>query len=65
MVWGTDAATDRSDLCCAALHAGVTTAEGGSVTVARSEGRSIYAGSSRNGVTSNDYGSYEATIAFR
>ena len=56
-VWGTDVYTDSSDLCRAALHAGAIGADGGPITVARSEGRPIYAGSSRNGVTSNDYGS--------
>jgi hypothetical protein len=64
-VWGTDFYTDRSDLCRAALHAGVIAAEGGRVTVMRSEGRPIYAGSSRNGVTTKDYGRYDASIAFK
>ena len=40
-------------------------AEGGPVTVMRSGGRPIYAGSFRNGLTSSDYGSYDASIAFR
>jgi hypothetical protein len=63
-VWGTDVYTDDSDLCRAALHAGAIGMEGGPITVARSEGRSYYVGSSRNGVASNDYGSYDASIAF-
>jgi LCCL domain len=63
-VWGTDVYTDDSDLCRAALHAGVIGADGGPITVARSEGRALYIGSSRNGVASNDYGSYDASIAF-
>jgi hypothetical protein len=63
-VWGTDLYTDDSDLCRAALHAGVIGADGGPITVARSEGRSLYIGSSRNGVASNDYGNYDASIAF-
>ena len=64
-VWGTDVYTDDSDLCRAALHAGVIGADGGPITVARSEGRSYYVGSSRHGVASNDYGSYDASIAFK
>ena len=56
---------DGSDLCRAALHAGAIGADGGPVTVVRSEGRPIYAGSFRNGVTTKDYGSYDASIAFR
>jgi hypothetical protein len=64
-VWGTDVYTDDSDLCRAALHAGAIGADGGQITVARSEGRSYYIGSARNGVASNDYGSYDASIAFQ
>ncbi len=64
-VWGTDVYTDDSDLCRAALHAGAIGAEGGSITVTRSEGRAFYTGSSRHGVASNDYGSYDASIAFK
>jgi hypothetical protein len=64
VVWGTDIYTDDSRLCRAALHAGVISAEGGPVTVVRSAGRPLYVGSSRNGVTSSDYGSYRASIAF-
>jgi hypothetical protein len=63
-VWGTDVYTERSDLCSAALHAGVITAEGGPVTVMRSEGRPIYAGSSRNGIRTNDHSSSDASITF-
>ena len=38
-IWGTDVYTDDSALCRAALHAGVITAQGGPVTVNRTEGR--------------------------
>jgi hypothetical protein len=38
--------------------------EGGLVTVLRSEGRPLYVGSARNGVTSHDFGSYTASIRF-
>jgi hypothetical protein len=63
-VWGTDIYTDDSTLCLAAVHAGVIGPDGGLVTVRRSEGRPLYLGSARNGVTSNDYGSYVASIRF-
>jgi TIR domain/LCCL domain len=63
-VWGTDLYTDDSTLCLAALHAGAIGAEGGLVTVLRSEGRPLYVGSARNGVTSHDFGSYAASIRF-
>jgi hypothetical protein len=63
-VWGTDLYTDDSTLCLAAVHAGAIGAEGGLVTVLRSEGRPLYVGSARNGVTSHDFGSYAASIRF-
>ena len=63
-VWGTDVYTDDFDLCRAALHAGVIGTDGGPITVPRSKGRALYIGSSRNAVASNDYGSYDASIAF-
>jgi hypothetical protein len=64
-VWGTDVYTDDSTLCLAAAHAGAISAEGGLVTVLRSEGRPLYVGSARNGVTSNDFGRYVASIRFQ
>ncbi len=63
-VWGTDLYTDDSTLCLAAVHAGAIGPEGGPVTVLRSEGRPLYVGSARNGVTSHDFGSYAASIRF-
>jgi hypothetical protein len=64
-VWGTDLYTDDSALCLAAVHAGAIGAEGGLITVLRSEGRPLYVGSARNGVTSHDFGSYAASIRFQ
>jgi hypothetical protein len=63
-VWGTDVYTDDSSICLAAVHAGAIGADGGLVTVLRSEGRPLYVGSSRNGVASYDFGSYAASIRF-
>jgi hypothetical protein len=63
-VWGTDIYTDDSALCLAALHAGVVGAGGGTVTVLRGEGRQLYIGSTRNGIASNDFGRYGASITF-
>jgi hypothetical protein len=64
-VWGTDVYTDDSDLCRAAVHAGAIGLEGGTVTVMRSEGRPLYIGSARHGVTSHDYGSWDPSIRFQ
>jgi TIR domain/LCCL domain len=64
-VWGTDIYTDDSSLCRAALHAGSLTSEGGTITVTRAEGRQLYIGTTRNGVTSNDYPATPFSIKFR
>ena len=64
-VWGTDVYTDDSGLCRAAVHAGVITPAGGSVTVIRGGGRSLFVGSERNGVSSNDFSAFPVTIEFK
>ena len=63
-VWGSDAYTDDSALCRAALHAGVVTPQGGPIRVTRRAGLELYVGSTRHGVASSDYGSYPSQIAF-
>jgi hypothetical protein len=63
-VWGTDFYTDDSDLCAAAVHAGAIPASGGTVTVLAEPGLESYAGSSRNGVSTSDYGKWSRTILF-
>ena len=63
-VWGTDVYTDDSSICRAALHAGVITPSGGTVTMTRGDGLPLYVGSTRNGVMSNDFGSYPVSITF-
>ena len=64
-VWGTDFYTDDSGLCRAALHAGVITSQGGSITVNRTAGRPLYIGTTRNGVTSNDFSRFPVSIEFK
>lgn len=63
-VWGTDTYTDDSALCHAALHAGAISESGGVIRVHRTAGRSSYAGSTRNGISSRDYGAWERSIVF-
>ena len=65
VIWGTDVYTDDSALCRAALHAGVITAQGGQVTVNRTEGRGLYVGTVRNGVKSNDFPAFPSSISFK
>ncbi len=60
-VWGTDLYTDDSTLCRAALHAGAISSSGGSVLVTMAGGSTSYTGSTRNGVTSFNYGSWPAS----
>jgi hypothetical protein len=64
-VWGTDVYTDDSSICRAAFHAGRIPQEGGTVSIARGAGRQLYVGSTRNGVQTNDFGSYPVSITFR
>lgn len=51
---GTDSYPSDSSICVAALHAGVITRDGGTVTLQLNPGLSAYEGSNRNGVQSAD-----------
>jgi hypothetical protein len=65
-IWGTDAYTGDSSICTAAVHAGtITFARGGPVTLEFRPGQASYKGSTRNGVTSSDYGKYGRSFAVR
>jgi hypothetical protein len=58
-VWGTDIYTDDSTLCTAAIHAGaIEAAKGGTVLVTWTPGQPTYVASSRNGITTSDYGAW-------
>jgi hypothetical protein len=58
-VWGTDVYTLDSSICTAAVHAGKLKMEdGGPVTIELRPGESAYKGSTRNGITTNDFGKY-------
>ncbi len=57
-VWGTDMYTADSPVCSAAIHAGLIGPQGGQFTVTIQPGQPAYRGSQRNGVHTNDYGSY-------
>jgi hypothetical protein len=63
-VWGTDLYTDDSSICAAALHKGVIGPGGGRVILQIQDGRTSYAGSNRNGVSSGDYGSWSGSFQF-
>ena len=58
-VWGTEVYTNDSSVCLAAAHSGVITlADGGAILVTMLPGQDSYVGSSANGVTTSDYGTW-------
>lgn len=64
-VWGTNVYTYDSSICSAAVHAGLIKAkDGGRVTIRIRPGEEMYHGEIRNGVQSQDYGSYSASFIF-
>lgn len=63
-VWGTDIYTDDSSICTAAVHAGVITlANGGTFEMMIMAGQSGYPGSTRNSVTTSQWGSWDRSFA--
>ncbi len=64
-VWGTDVYTYDCSIASAAVHAGlITTSNGGTVTIEIRPGQSSYTGSVRNGVTSNNWGTFDGSFVF-
>lgn len=63
-IWGTDVYTSDSSVCGAAVHFGATTADGGAVTFTYVDGRTSYEGTTRNGISTNDYGSWGRSFTF-
>ncbi|XP_068430349.1 uncharacterized protein [Clinocottus analis] len=65
-VYGTSVYRGDSNICAAAIHAGVALNEnGGDCTLLKVEGQNFYAGSTRNGITSLQYdGNYAVSYTF-
>jgi len=64
-VWGTDIYTFDCSIASAAVHAGLISPQnGGTVTIEIRAGQSSYKGSTRNGVTSGDWGSFGGSFVF-
>lgn len=63
-VWGTGTYSDDSSICKAAIHAGVITSAGGSVSVNIVGGLDSYTGSTQNGVTTSNWGSWSRSFTF-
>lgn len=63
-VWGTGIYTDDSAVCAAARHAGVLPPTGGRVSLRMAPGCEAYEGTDRNGVVSEEYGSWSRSFTF-
>ena len=63
-VWGSGPYTADSATCAAALHAGAVTRRGGAVTLQMGPGQPRFPGTTRNGVTTNNYGAYDSSFRF-
>lgn len=64
-VWGTDVYSDDSSICTAAVHAGlISLDDGGVVKITILAGAQSYHGSTREGVSTLDYDSWEGSFKF-
>lgn len=63
-VWGAGPYTDDSNVCRAAMHAGLLTDEPVNVTINFMAGRRTYSGTTAHGVTSRRYGNWDGSFAF-
>lgn len=62
-VWGTDVYTSDSSVCTAGVHAGkISLAQGGRVTIEMRPGQSGYQASTRNGVSTQSWGTWNASF---
>ena len=64
-LWGTDTYTGDSGVCAAAVHAGVVPVSGGEATITIGGPQKSFKGAVQNGVTSQDYGSYDSSFTVR
>ena len=63
-VWGSGPYTADSDICTAALHAGVINTEGGNVRVLRGPGQESYTASTAAAVKAAEHGPADASFTF-
>ena len=65
-VWGSDAYTADSSVCTAAVPWSRSLSEkGGTVTIEFTRGRANYGATTRNGVTTYNYGQYPHSFVFK
>jgi hypothetical protein len=62
--WGNDPYTIDSDICIAARHSGIITADGGTITAIRVIGLDDYTSSLNNGVQSEPSGPFGGSMVF-
>ncbi len=62
-VWGSGPYTGDSDICTAARHSGALPESGGIVRLTEAAGQASYTGTTANGVTTRDWGSYNQSFA--
>jgi hypothetical protein len=62
-VWGDGLYTKDSPICKASIHAGVIGKSGGKVKVTVQPGQDSYKGSTKNGITTEKYGSFGGSYA--
>lgn len=63
LIAGTDLYIDASAVCAAGIHAGAIPPGGGRMIVRLEPGRKAYRGSTRNGLTSNDFGEWRRSMS--
>jgi hypothetical protein len=62
LIWGTDTYTDDSSVCTAGVHQGVITRElGGTVRINIRPALARYVGTTRNGVTTKSFGTWDGS----
>jgi hypothetical protein len=65
-IWGSDVYTADSSVCTAAVHAGkITLDNGGDVTIEFGPGHQTYGATTRNGITSYNFGAYAHSFTFK
>jgi hypothetical protein len=63
-VWGSGPYTGDSNICAAAVHAGVLLPNGGVVIAFLAPGQDLYPASTANGITTSDWGGYRYSFGF-
>ena len=64
-IYGSNPYTSDTNICNAAIHAGVIGPQGGMVQVQKTPGRPAYRGTTANGLKSYDYGKYRESAELR